>query len=149
MALIALIAAVAIGYAVEAARDSGPAHPTAVATRSGPSPSGSTASGSTNPGSTRSGTLAAVDLSALPVQAVQTYDLIQRGGPFPYSQDGVVFDNNEHLLPAHPRGYYHEYTVPTPGSDDRGARRIVRGNGGEYYYTSDHYESFRRITVDR
>jgi ribonuclease T1 len=75
----------------------------------------------------------------------QTLALIDAGGPFPYRQDGTVFSNREHLLPAEAHGYYHEYTVPTPGSADRGARRIVMGNQGEAYYTDDHYRSFWRI----
>lgn len=81
----------------------------------------------------------------LPAEGRETLELIDAGGPFPYERDGVVFQNREGILPAESRGYYHEYTVPTPGSDDRGARRIVTGSGGELYYTDDHYESFRRI----
>ncbi|WP_424188674.1 ribonuclease domain-containing protein [Actinokineospora sp. G85] len=88
-----------------------------------------------------------VSLSSLPAQATDTYDLIQTGGPFPFDQDGTVFQNREGLLPACSSGYYHEYTVITPGSSTRGARRIVTGDGGEYFYTSDHYESFSLITV--
>ncbi|RLK55484.1 ribonuclease domain-containing protein [Actinokineospora cianjurensis] len=87
-----------------------------------------------------------VALSSLPSQATDTYRLIRSGGPFPYPQDGVVFQNRERILPACSTGYYHEYTVKTPGSSTRGARRIVTGNGGEYFYTSDHYASFRLIT---
>jgi ribonuclease T1 len=75
--------------------------------------------------------------------------LIVHGGPFPYSQDGVVFDNNEHLLPTQKRGYYHEYTVPTPGADTRATRRIITGSAGQYYYTDDHYETFERVDVSR
>jgi len=89
--------------------------------------------------------LATVRSSDLPVQARQVLRLIDAGGPFPYPQDGTVFGNAERLLPAHPRGWYHEYTVPTPGSPDRGARRIVAGQDGVRYYTADHYESFARI----
>ena len=74
-----------------------------------------------------------------------TLGLIAAGGPFPYRQDGAIFSNRESLLPAEPQGYYHEYTVPTPGSRDRGARRIVAGSRGEIYYTDDHYRSFWRI----
>jgi len=86
-------------------------------------------------------------LSALPAEATTTYNLIQQGGPFPYPHnDGVVFHNLEHRLPAEPDGYYHEYTVPTPGASDRGARRIIEGSGGELYWTGDHYRSFERIT---
>ena len=88
-----------------------------------------------------------VSLGGLPAQATDTYDLIQTDGPFPFDQDGVVFQNREGLLPACSSGYYHEYTVITPGSDTRGARRIVTGDGGEYFYTDDHYESFSLIDV--
>ncbi|WP_425147309.1 ribonuclease domain-containing protein [Deinococcus sp.] len=91
-----------------------------------------------------------VALSALPVQGQQTYRLIVQGGPFPYSRDGVAYQNREGVLPQRQRGTYHEYTVPTPGSSDRGARRIVcaaavRTAGPECYYTADHYASFQRI----
>lgn len=88
------------------------------------------------------------DLSGLPPEADETVELIQSGGPFPYPRnDGVVFGNYEGRLPKHERGYYHEYTVPTPGNKHRGKRRIVTGGAPqndppEYYYTGDHYESF-------
>ena len=87
----------------------------------------------------------------LPPEARTTLDLIARGGPFPHSQDGVVFGNYEHLLPAQPRGYYHEYTVETPGADNRGTRRIITGGTppDTYYYTDDHYHSFRAFKVSR
>ncbi|MFJ9903091.1 ribonuclease domain-containing protein [Streptomyces sp. NPDC101152] len=88
---------------------------------------------------------ATVRVSQLPAEARQTLALIDKGGPFPYARDGVVFGNFEGLLPKHQRGYYHEYTVPTPGSRDRGARRIITGQGGEIYYTDDHYKSFRAV----
>ena len=81
----------------------------------------------------------------LPPEAQQTIELIQQGGPFPYDKDGSVFRNRERLLPRQPDGYYREYTVETPGSDDRGARRIVAGSDSELYYTDDHYESFHRV----
>lgn len=85
--------------------------------------------------------------SSLPAEAGQTLALIESGGPFPYDQDGAVFWNREGLLPEHDYGYYHEYTVPTPGSPDRGARRIITGNTGELYWTDDHYQSFERIIM--
>ncbi len=81
----------------------------------------------------------------LPAEARQTLALIKQGGPFPYSRDGIVFNNFEKRLPQQPRGYYREYTVKTPGRRDRGPRRIVAGKAAEYYYTEDHYASFRRI----
>ena len=87
-----------------------------------------------------------VALTDLPPEAAQTVDLIRAGGPFPYDRDGVVFENREGLLPDESSGYYHEYTVPTPGSSDRGARRIIVGSGGELYWTDDHYRSFERIS---
>ncbi|HYK02683.1 MAG TPA: ribonuclease domain-containing protein [Thermoanaerobaculia bacterium] len=78
-------------------------------------------------------------------ELVKTLDLIERGGPFPHKQDGSVFGNRERQLPQQPRGYYHEYTVRTPGAPNRGARRVVRGDGGELYYTRDHYRTFIRL----
>ncbi|MFC7891781.1 ribonuclease domain-containing protein [Streptomyces sp. NPDC057381] len=81
--------------------------------------------------------------SALPSQAHDTLDLIEQGGPYPFEQDGTVFQNREGILPGRTTGYYHEYTVITPGSDTRGARRIVTGEDyQEDYYTADHYASF-------
>ena len=91
------------------------------------------------------GALPAVALADLPPEAGQTLDLIDAGGPYPYEQDDGVFMNREELLPNQPESYYREYTVETPGSGDRGARRIVAGNGGELYWTDDHYTSFARI----
>ncbi len=86
----------------------------------------------------------------LPVEARDTIALIQRAGPFTHRQDGSVFGNREGRLPRRPRGWYHEYTVETPGSRDRGARRIVTGGTppSQWYYSDDHYDSFRRFDVD-
>ncbi|MFE9996672.1 ribonuclease domain-containing protein [Streptomyces avermitilis] len=85
----------------------------------------------------------------LPSQAYDTLDLIESNGPFPYSQDGAVFQNREGVLPTQSSGYYHEYTVKTPGSSTRGARRIVTGKQTqEDYYTSDHYVTFDLIDFD-
>ena len=83
----------------------------------------------------------------LPTEAVETLARIHAGGPFEHRQDGGVFENRERLLPARARGYYREYTVETPGSPDRGARRIVSGGDPpvEFFYTDDHYRSFRRL----
>ncbi|HEV7191800.1 MAG TPA: ribonuclease domain-containing protein [Jatrophihabitantaceae bacterium] len=126
LALGVLVAALGIGYGVRAADSTHHSRPPAVSTRS------------------------AAALSSLPPQAADTVRLIERGGPFPYPRsDGVVFDNNEHLLPAEAHGYYHEYTVVTPGSATRGARRIITGRDGEFYYTADHYSSFVRVDVTR
>lgn len=99
------------------------------------------------------GVVGEIAVAQLPPQARETLTLIRKGGPFPYRKDGTTFQNREKRLPIRPRGYYREYTVRTPGSRDRGARRIVAGSGaggdpatsGEYYYTADHYETFRRI----
>lgn len=87
----------------------------------------------------------------LPPEALHTLALIEQGGPFPYRRDGVVFHNRERLLPIRTQGYYREYTVPTPGARDRGARRIVAGGQPAeiYYYTADHYRSFREIELKR
>lgn len=90
-------------------------------------------------------TVDTVFLAELPREAQQTLTLIKTGGPFPYSRDGIVFGNYEKRLPLKQRGYYLEYTVKTPGQNNRGARRIIAGEKAEYYYTDDHYKSFRRI----
>ena len=90
-----------------------------------------------------------IALNALPLQGQDTHRLIYQGGPFPFDKDGVVFGNRERFLPLHKRGYYREYTVRTPGSRDRGARRIVCGGPATMpdacYYSADHYASFRQI----
>ena len=121
VALLALVVALAIGYGIKAAGDGSKASP-----------------------------IPTVALSSLPPQAATTIHLIEAGGPFPYPRDdGVVFHNNEHRLPSEPDGYYHEYTVPTPGASDRGARRIITGRAGQFWYTGDHYETFERVDVSR
>ena len=86
-----------------------------------------------------------IDVKSLPVEARETIALIKAGGPFPYARDGVIFNNREGQLPKRSRGYYHEYTVKTPGARDRGARRVIAGRGGELYYTDDHYRTFKRV----
>jgi len=90
-----------------------------------------------------------INIAELPKQGAQTYTLIHQGGPFAHAKDGVVFGNRERLLPAQKRGFYHEYTVATPGSKNRGAKRIVCGGQPKApeicYYTADHYASFRKI----
>jgi len=98
-------------------------------------------------------TVGEIQIAALPREAQATLALVKAGGPFPYARDNKVFGNREKLLPVRQRGYYREYTVKTPGARDRGARRIIAGSGaagdvrgsGEYYYSDDHYSSFRRI----
>jgi ribonuclease T1 len=140
LALIVLVVAVAIGYGVNAiGSDNGPG--------SGPTTHTTTAQATTQATTHASGLTA---LSSLPTQVQDTVALIRRGGPYPYPRnDGVVFHNNEHLLPSKKDGYYHEYTVTTPGSPDRGTRRIITGSQGEYYYTGDHYEHFDKIDITR
>jgi ribonuclease T1 len=95
------------------------------------------------------GTPAVIHVAELPRHGRETYELIRQGGPFPYDKDGSVFGNRERSLPSEKRGFYREYTVPTPGSRDRGARRIVCGGPVKAphacYYTADHYASFRKI----
>jgi ribonuclease T1 len=86
-----------------------------------------------------------IAVAELPAEARDTLQLIRQGGPFPYPRDGVVFGNYEHSLPQQPHGYYHEYTVRTPGLHNRGPRRIVCGIVPECYFTDDHYRTFRRI----
>lgn len=121
IALLVLVIALLIGYAVK---------------------------GAGSGGSHRSG--AAVALSSLPPQAAATVRLIEQGGPFPYPRnDGAVFHNSEHRLPSEPDGYYREYTVPTPGAHNRGTRRIITGADGRYWYTGDHYETFQPIELNR
>jgi ribonuclease T1 len=101
---------------------------------------------SASPGRDAETGLRVVALGSLPREAQATVALIDAGGPFPYSQDGVTFGNLERLLPAHPRGWYREYTVRTPGERDRGPRRIVTGDDDRViFYTADHYGSFVRV----
>lgn len=96
-----------------------------------------------------SGGISAITVVELPTQGKQIYALIHRGGPFAHEKDGVVFGNRERLLPLEKRGFYHEYTVSTPGAKNRGAKRIVCGGPSTTpeicYYTADHYASFRKI----
>ena len=89
------------------------------------------------------------DPHGLPPEALVTLERIRHNGPFPHRQDGTVFGNRERLLPAKAHGYYREYTVPTPGARDRGARRLVAGGNPPevFYYTADHYRSFRRLDI--
>jgi len=86
-----------------------------------------------------------IALADLPAEARATLAMVKAGGPFPHQQDGRTFGNREKLLPQRERGYYREYTVSTPGARDRAARRIVAGGGGEFYFSADHYRTFKRI----
>lgn len=112
---------------------------------SGPGGGGSSASVTSGAEGTPDSSLETIAESELPQEGQETLDLIRSDGPFPYDRDGVTFQNREGILPAQDGGYYREYTVPTPGSDDRGARRIVGGEDGDRYYTNDHYASFEQI----
>jgi ribonuclease T1 len=89
--------------------------------------------------------LETMKVEQLPPEGIDTLELIASNGPFPYDEDGSTFSNREGILPQQPKGFYAEYTVITPGSDDRGARRIVGGDDGSRFYTSDHYSSFREV----
>ncbi|MFJ6573251.1 ribonuclease domain-containing protein [Streptomyces sp. NPDC091292] len=122
--------------------------PTAVAAEAAPAPA-RTVSSSSSASASSTLSVAAVGsicYSALPSEAYTTLNLIARGGPYPYPQDGGVFQNREGVLPQQSTGYYHEYTVKTPGSSTRGARRIVTGKAvDEDYYTADHYVTFKLV----
>ena len=131
-AVVALVAALAVWWTQAGGDD--PGAPTST---SAPA----TSSGATDPASG----LPWVAPADLPAEARDTVARIDAGGPFRYDQDGSTFGNFEGLLPEEDDGYYREYTVDTPGSPDRGARRIVTGDAGEYYWTQDHYQSFERI----
>ncbi|KUN01972.1 hypothetical protein AQI95_28175 [Streptomyces yokosukanensis] len=137
-ALVGLLAVVLAALLAGCSSGSGPGSGAGTAT--GPRPAGTSASA---PAWAHG--MGTVRESRLPAEARTALARIDRGGPFPYAKDGVVFGNYEGRLPGHRRGYYHEYTVKTPGSRDRGARRIVTGQGGEIYYTDDHYNSFRAV----
>ena len=131
--VLVVVLATVLGFC--AGRNASPSTPSA------PSVAGAVPAGTATPVSG----LPTVTVAQLPSQARDTLMLIDRGGPYPYSRDGIVFANAERVLPQRPRGYYHEYTVETPGSRDRGARRLVVGGGGDTYYTDDHYASFRQV----
>jgi ribonuclease T1 len=90
-------------------------------------------------------TLASISVKALPPEAIETLEQIEKGGPYAFERDGIVFGNFEKRLPIKDRGYYNEFTVKTPGVKHRGARRIVTGKGGERYYSDDHYKTFKRV----
>ncbi|MDR6891761.1 ribonuclease domain-containing protein [Falsarthrobacter nasiphocae] len=128
------------GCGVGGASSSSPS-PSASVRGAEPKRSGAASSGST----TAPAGMDTVKESELPAEGRRVLTAIRKGGPFAYERDGVVFGNYEKLLPGKKRGYYREYTVPTPGSSSRGARRIVVGGGAEKYYTSDHYETFKFI----
>jgi ribonuclease T1 len=144
LALVLLGVLLGGGYLLSAVRsDPGFAGPAA-----GPAVSTTTPAWTSAPATPARSELSTVPASALPVEARRTLQLIDRGGPFPYDQDGGVFGNVEQMLPRQPIGWYREYTVPTPGESD-GARRIVAGRDGTRYYTADHNASFVVVQEDR
>ncbi|ABM07079.1 ribonuclease domain-containing protein [Paenarthrobacter aurescens] len=112
------------------------------------SPTAAATAGAT-PAVANPSSLPTINASQLPKEARQTLALIAKGGPYPYDRDGVNFGNFEGLLPKKSGGFYKEYTVPTPGESDRGARRIIVGKDSAKYYTPDHYESFKFIVEDK
>ena len=143
-----LIGLVVLGFVLTGAPETGTA----------PSDAGTTSAGATTgtgapaprapaaaPAPANPSGLPEVKASELPAEARRTLALIARGGPYPYTRDGVTFGNFERILPRKSAGYYKEYTVRTPGESDRGARRIVAGQAGDKYYTPDHYNSFTFI----
>ncbi|MET8972312.1 ribonuclease domain-containing protein [Streptomyces hydrogenans] len=141
LAVLAGLSLLLTGCSAGTAAPTATAAPSRTAATAAPAPSAV-------PTASRASGLPTVEAAALPPEARRTLALIRAGGPFPYAKDGSVFSNFERILPPRKRGYYHEYTVRTPGERDRGARRIVTGGEGERYYTDDHYESFREVVGD-
>jgi ribonuclease T1 len=147
VAVVVLVAAILAGCgADDGTRSAASDRPTYAGTvDASPTPTGPSATASGSRTDLVSG-LPWVAVADLPPGARATLHLVDAGGPFPYpGKDGSTFGNFEGMLPKEPRGYYAEYTVPTPGSRDRGARRIITGDGGELYWTADHYQHFERI----
>ncbi|MER7842827.1 ribonuclease [Kitasatospora sp. NPDC096077] len=154
-----LILAVLAGVGYLLAGKGGSSHPKAAASATSTTAGGSAAKPSApkpsppaGGGPAPSGTwvpadpaLADVCRTKLPSQAQDTLGLIAKGGPYPYNRDGIVFENRESRLPKKGNGYYHEFTVVTPGSNDRGTRRVVTGGAGEQYWSADHYATFQEI----
>ncbi len=149
-----LILAVLAGVGYLLAGKGGSSHPKAAAsaTTAAPKPSAPKPSPPSGATPAPAGTWAPADpaladvcRTKLPSQAQDTLGLIAKGGPYPYNRDGIVFENRESRLPRKADGYYHEFTVVTPGSNDRGTRRVVTGNSGEQYWSADHYATFQEI----
>ncbi|MFE5332618.1 ribonuclease domain-containing protein [Embleya sp. NPDC056575] len=152
--VLALVAALALVFALtrgdgDGSRSGGATRTPAASTAAGTSVGTASVSGRGDTASARPTWVPArmrtVAAGDLPAEARETLALIAAGGPFPYSRDGIVFGNREKLLPGRPDGYYREYTVRTPGSADRGARRIVTGKNTERFYSDDHYASFAAV----
>ena len=151
VALLVLVLVVVLASLLGGGQTAGAPDPgTAGTAAAAPSPIPRTsAARAPSPGATRDPEtgLRVVSLASLPREARQTVALVDRGGPFPYAQDGATFANREGRLPSHPRGWYREYTVVTPGEDDRGPRRVVTGDDDRLvFYTADHYGSFVRVS---
>lgn len=145
IAVVVLVVAMVGGGSLTAPRTAPPsAAPTA-----GQSTTPAPGTASTSPAVANPSGLPTISASQLPKEARQTLALIAKGGPYPYDRDGVNFGNFEGLLPKKSGGFYKEYTVPTPGESDRGARRIIVGKDSAKYYTPDHYESFKFIVEDK
>ena len=144
LALCAILYGCGKGGSQNATQESG-ASASEAASQPGQAASGASAAS----GAQEHGALTTVTKAQLPAEAAETLRLIKAGGPFPFGEDGVLFRNSASLLPQHPRGYYHTYTVRTPGSTDRGLRRIICGGPrkqtNDCYYTDDYYVSFKRI----
>jgi len=139
IALVGLVVLVLAGWLVKDLTGAGSSTPTTTTSTSAKAAAGAV------PGS--SSGLPVKALSSLPKEADDTWKLIQKGGPYPYPRnDGVVFHNNGNVLPRNKDGYYHEYTVDTPGAKNRATRRLITGSQRELYYTDDHYDSF--VVVD-
>lgn len=153
--ILVLVAGFVVTRSIDDEQPSGDEVATATSEATSAAPT-DTAIASTNPadepGSSASagdgcvdGDVDTIPVGDLPDEAITTLQLIATDGPFPYDQDGATFQNREGHLPAHERGYYHEYTVETPGEADRGARRVISGDHHELYYTRDHYKTFVEI----
>ncbi|WP_429251415.1 ribonuclease [Paraburkholderia sp. GAS333] len=144
LALSAILGGCGKGGSQNATQDAG-----ASASQAASQPGQTASDAAAASGAKVSGALPAVTQAQLPGEAAETLRLIKAGGPYPFGEDGVLFRNSAALLPEHPRGYYHAYTVRTPGAADRGQRRIVCGGPrkqtGDCYYTEDYYTSFKRI----
>ncbi|MGR0161780.1 ribonuclease domain-containing protein [Paenarthrobacter nitroguajacolicus] len=144
IAVVVLVVAM-VGGGSLTAQTTTPGQGTTPAPGSAAASPGVASSPATNPAVANPSTLPTINASQLPKEARQTLTLIAKGGPYPYDRDGVNFGNFEGLLPKKSGGFYKEYTVPTPGESDRGARRIIVGKDSAKYYTPDHYESFTFI----
>ncbi|MBP2474114.1 guanyl-specific ribonuclease Sa [Crossiella equi] len=150
VALVGLIALVMAGWLGRELFGGLPSSSSGTSATSSATSSAKAGGSTATPKATRSGGDVTEALSKLPPEAAATWKLIKSNGPFPYpDRDGVEFRNNERRLPQQGKGYYREYTVPTPGERTRGARRLVTGQSKELYYTADHYDSFVKVDPDR